>query len=96
MGKRKGGPRRKSRQLMRKQPRTKGKISLSKYYAEYKPGEKVVLKAEPAVQQGLFHLRFYGKTGIVVKKQGKCYAIQITDGNTPKIVITHPIHLRRL
>ena len=96
MGKRKGGSRRKSRKLMRKPAGTGGKLSLSKYFAEFVPGEQVVLKAEPSVQKGLFHLRFHGRAGKIVRKQGNGYAVQFYDGNKEKTIITHPIHLRRL
>ncbi len=81
---------------MSKNFRNKGKIKLSDYLDEYKIGEKVVLKAEPAVQKGIYHLRFYGKAGIVKAKRGKSYEVEITDGKTSKILISHPVHMRRL
>jgi large subunit ribosomal protein L21e len=80
---------------MKKNYRDKGKISISKYFAEFKAGEKVVLKAEPAVQKGIYHLKFHGKVGIVKGKSGRCYNVTIKDGNKPKLVIVHPIHLKR-
>ena len=52
--------------------------------------------AEPAVQRGMHHPRFQGKTGIVLGKQGTNYKVQIKDGNTKKIMITHPIHLKKV
>ncbi len=96
MGKRKGGYRRRTRNMMRKNVRDKGKISLSSYFANYKQGDKVALFAEPAVQNGLYHLRFHGKVGIIKNKQGECYNVAIVDGGKPKTVIVHPVHLKRL
>lgn len=96
MGNRKGTTRRKTRKLMKKHNRQKGKISLTSYFKEYKDGDRVALKAEPAVQKGLYHLRFYGKNGIVRRKQGDCYEIEIYDGNKKKILITHPIHIKSI
>lgn len=93
---RKGSYRRKTRKLMSKHYRTKGKISITNYFAEYKDGEKVVLKAEPAVQKGIYHLRFHSKVGLIKGKQGKCYNVEIKDGNKPKTLIVHPVHLARL
>lgn len=95
MGKRKGGYRRKTRHLMRKNVRDKGKISLTAYFQKYKDGDMVTLFAEPGVQNSLYNLRFHGKVGMIVGQQGDCYKVQIHDGGKQKIVITHPIHLKR-
>ncbi len=95
MVKRKGGPRRKTRRLMRKHVRTKGKISLQRYYQPYEAGEVVVLVGEPAVQKGFFHSRFWGKRGKVVAKSGHCYMIEIQDKSKTKRMVVHPVHLRK-
>ena len=96
MANRRGSYRRKTRKLMSKHFRERGKISLTKYFAEYKDGDKVTLKAEPAVQKGIYHLRFHGRTGVIKAKQGECYKVEIIDGSKPKDLIVHPIHLARL
>ena len=96
MANRRGSYRRKTRRLMKKNYRERGKMSLTKYFAEYKNGDKITLKAEPAVQKGIYHLRFHGKTGVVKDKQGDCYNVEIKDGNKPKTLVVHPIHLARL
>ncbi len=96
MGKRKGGYRRRTRHLMRKNVRAKGKIRLASYFASYKTGDKVALFAEPAVQGGIYHLRFHGKVGKVVGKQGSCYNVEILDGGKQKTVIVHPVHLKKV
>lgn len=95
MGKRKGGPRRKTRHVMRKHARDKGKIKLGTYFARYKAGDRVVLFAEPAIQRGLYNIRFHGRSGTVVGERGTCYKVQIPDGKKQKIVIVHPVHLKR-
>ena len=95
MGRRKGGYRRKTRKLMRKNVRNKGKISLTAYLAKYKQGDMVTLFAEPGVQNSLYNLRFHGKVGMIVGQQGDCYKVQIHDGGKQKMIITHPIHLKR-
>lgn len=96
MTQRKGGYRRKSRKLMRKNVSERGKISITRFIMEYKPGEHVVLKAEPAYHKGLFHLRFYGRNGVVLAKRGRCYEVGVYDGSRQKVLIVHPVHLRRL
>ncbi len=95
MGKRKGGYRRKKRNLFCKAPGTKGKISLTEYFQEFKQGDRVQLKIEPAVQKGIYHPRFYGKSALVEEKRGTCYRVKIVDGHKEKMLLVHPIHLRR-
>ena len=95
MAKRVGGARRKTRSIFKKDKKTKGKISLKRYFQEFKDGDKVFLVAEPAVQKGIYFRRFHGKSGNVVGKQGSNYYIQIKDGNKTKKVLTHPIHIKK-
>jgi len=91
-----GGFRRKSRKKLTKHRTERGKISISKYFQEFKVGERVQLLAEPAVQKGMFFPKFYGKTGLINGKRGNCYKIVINDYGKKKIVITHPVHLKRV
>ena len=95
MSKRIGGCRRKTRNKLKKSLRDKGKISINKYFQEFKIGEKVVLKAEPAIQKGMYFPRFHSKTGLVKGKKGSCYEIIIKDGGKAKMLIVHPIHLQK-
>ena len=94
--KRTGGIRRKTRGKLRKNIRQKGKISIRKYFQKFEIGDKVIFKAEPAVQKGMYHPRFHGKVGIVTGKTGKCYDIKIKDGKKEKLFKVHPIHLVRV
>ena len=96
MVKRIGTFRRKTRHKLGKKKRTKGKISVSSYFKVFKVGDKVVLKAEPAVQKGMYLPRFYGRTGVIKGKQGNCYEIAIKDQKKEKTVMVHPVHLKRL
>ena len=91
--KRVGGQRRKTRALLSKRARSKGKISLTKQLASYAKGDKVCLVAEPAVQGGMFHPKYYGLIGIVQAKRGSCYEVLIRDKNAEKKLIIHPVHL---
>ena len=95
MSKRIGGFRRKTRNKLKKSLRDKGKININKYFQEFKIGEKVVLKAEPAIQKGMYFPRFHSKTGLVKGKKGSCYEIIIKDGGKAKMLIVHPIHLQK-
>ncbi len=91
-----GGFRRKTRHKLSKPVRKKGKISLSKYFAEYKEGQKVQLAAEPAVQKGMYFPRFHGKVGIIGEKKGNCYEVMIKDIGAKKTLIVHPVHLKKV
>jgi large subunit ribosomal protein L21e len=96
MVKRIGTSRRKTRQKFKKPRGESGKISISRFLQEFKQGERVCFKAEPAVQKGLYFPRFHGKAGVVKDKMGKCYQVIVKDGNKEKLIIVHPVHLKRL
>lgn len=96
MTKRLGGFRRKTRSKLRKDVRNKGKISIANYLQEFKIKEQVVLKAEPGIQKGMYFPRFYAKPGIITGKQGHSYKVLIKDGKKDKVLIVHPIHLRKI
>lgn len=93
---RKGGSRRKRVSILTKSIRTKGKISQKRYLAVLNEGDKVTLTLEPGIQKGMFHPRFSGKTGTVLRKTGTCYEVKIKDMDSVKSFIVHPIHLKKL
>lgn len=91
-----GGVRRKKSAILTKSSRQKGKVSLKAYLTEYKEGDRVALKYEPAVFEGTYCPRFIGKSGIVTKKRGTCYEVKIKDINKEKTLIVHPVHLKKI
>ncbi|MBI2105638.1 50S ribosomal protein L21e [Candidatus Woesearchaeota archaeon] len=95
MAQRIGRSRRKTRDKLKKHYKQKGKISIRNYLQEFKAEERVILKAEPAVQTGMYFPRFHGKVGIVKGKQGDCYKVKIKDFKKPKILLIHPVHLKK-
>src|SRR3989338_3957703 len=93
MAKRIGSRRRKTRYLFKLNVRERGKIGLSRYFAQLLEGDKVNLKINSNVKEGQFFSRFYGRTGTVTGvKKGTCYEIKIRDGNAEKTLFVHPIH----
>jgi large subunit ribosomal protein L21e len=94
MGKSKG-PRRKSRSVLTKRARERGKLGLSRLLAEYEVGEKVIINIDPGIHRGMPHKRFQGKVGTVVEKRGKAYILDIPQRKTSKFVIAGPEHLRK-
>ncbi|MFH1505443.1 MAG: 50S ribosomal protein L21e [archaeon] len=95
MTKRIGGARKKTRQKMKKSLHERRKIKLRNFLQEFKVGDKVVLKAEPAYQKGIYFRAFHGKTGTIAKQRGFCYEVTIKDGKKEKTTIVHPVHLRK-
>ena len=88
------GFRRKTRHL-RVKLRNKGKINIRQYMQEFREGDVVSISINPRFQN-IPHPRFQGKSGKIVKKQGRAYYVQIKDKNKVKEIISNPEHLVRL
>jgi large subunit ribosomal protein L21e len=95
MTKRIGGLRRKTRYKLKKEKRSKGKISITRYFQSFNMGDRVHLIVEPSIHKGMYHPRFLGRAGIVKGKRGRCYEVTINDLGKEKKLIIHPIHLKR-
>ena len=80
--------------LTRKRARTKGKRSLSKYFHDYKLGDKVALVLDLSEAKGRFAKQFQGMTGIIEHKQGKAYVVRFLNGKVVKKIITTTSHLK--
>ena len=87
------GFRSRTRRLLRRKPRERGKTGLSKILYEYKPGEKVVVKIDPSVHKGMPHRRYHGKIGVIVNKRGRGYIVNVTQGRAVKEIIVRPEHI---
>jgi len=87
--------RRKTRSKLKKNYKDQGKVSIRKFFQTFIEGDRVILKAEPAHQDGMYFPRFHGRSGLVMKKRGHCYEVLIKDGRKDKMVIVHPVHLKR-
>ncbi|MCD6465164.1 50S ribosomal protein L21e [Candidatus Bathyarchaeota archaeon] len=88
------GLRRKTRALLRKKPRERGKSSLSRLLYEYRSGDKVVIDIDPSIHKGMPHRRYQGKVGVVIGKRGRAYEISVTQGKAVKEIIVRPEHLK--
>jgi len=73
----------------------RGKLSIRRFCQTFKVGDQVLLNVEPAYQKGTYFLRFHGRVGEVKNRRGKCYEIMIRDKNKMKMVLVHPLHLRK-
>jgi|SRR3989338_792164 len=91
-----GGSRRKSRHKLSRPSRSKGKLTLTRYFQTLSIGERVCLKVSPNFNEGIYHMRFHGLSGVVVGKSGRYCKVRIKDGNKHKEFIVHPVHLIKL
>ncbi|MBC8497491.1 50S ribosomal protein L21e [Candidatus Bathyarchaeota archaeon] len=89
------GPRRKSRSVLTKRVREKGKLGLSRLLAEYEVGDKVIINIDPGIHKGMPHKRFQGKVGTVVEKRGRAYVLDLPQRKTSKYIIAGPEHIKR-
>jgi len=79
----------------RKKIRERGKLKLSRMFQKFEAGEKVAVVREISLKTSI-PKRMQGRTGIIYKKRGNCYVVQIMDNNQEKKYIIHPIHLKRI
>ena len=86
------GLRTKARRKLRRGLRQKFKSA--EFLQEFKAGDKVIIRVEPASQSNLPHLRVKGKIGEVVEKRGRSYVIRLRVGKTIKQFITRAEHLK--
>jgi large subunit ribosomal protein L21e len=81
--------------LKRKSVKSRGKLSLSSYFQEFKPGDKVAVVKEHSEIFG-YSTRTQGRTGTVIEKRGNAYHIEMKDIDKPKRYFIKPIHLKRI
>jgi len=90
------GPRANSRKKMTKKVRDRGLPPIRSYLAKFEEGDYAAVVINPSEHYGTPHHRFHGRTGVIVGMQGKCYKLKIRDGGLDKILIVHPVHLKKI
>ncbi len=93
MGRRAKGFQHRSRNLLTRKPRERGKTTLTKILHGYEAGEKVVVKIDPSVHKGMPHRRFHGRIGVILMKRGRSYVVHVSQGDATKEIIVRPEHL---
>jgi large subunit ribosomal protein L21e len=96
MTQRQGGFRAKTRHKLRKKPRTRGQIALTRILRTFNIGDKVRILHEPAIHKGMPHPRFKNRVGMIKKKQGKAYLVEFKDGRKAKKALSTSVHLKKL
>jgi large subunit ribosomal protein L21e len=72
--------------------RGKTKVTVADEVRTFEIGSKVILKLK-ARHRGRPHLRYSGRHGHIIKKQGNAYVVKVKDGKSTKELIASPIHL---
>jgi len=81
--------------LQHKRVRQRGKLSLSRFFQKFEPGEQVAIVRELGLVFG-YSKRTQGRTGKVIKKRGSAYEVLVNDLNSPKTYFIKPIHLKKI
>ena len=81
--------------IKRKRQREHGKIKLSRWFQDFKKGDKVAVIRELSFQPK-FPKQLQGRSGIIESKRGNSFIVKIKDLNKEKTYIIHPIHLKKL
>ena len=61
---------------------------------DFSEGDVVDVILDPAEHKGMPHRRFHGKTGKILRKQGKAYVVVVKQGNAIKQLTARKEHLR--
>ena len=89
------GLRRRSRGILSKSPRERGMPPVARIIRRFEEGERVCIKIEPSIRDGAPHLRFQGRTGVVIGMQGRTYRVRIVDGGKEKVILSDAVHLMK-
>ncbi len=85
-----------SRHVLKKSPRERGKVPITRFLQEFNIGDRVAIDIEPSVHKGMPHPRFQGRVGKVIGKRGRAYIVEVPDMDSKKILIVLPVHLKKV
>jgi large subunit ribosomal protein L21e len=80
---------------MRKKLGESGPIPVNRLVKVFEVGDRVAIDIEPSYHNGMPFKRFQGKTGIIEEMRGSAYIVKLNDQNKEKLVISHPVHLKK-
>ena len=75
--------------------RGKTGLTVSKRVRTFEINDGVIIDPK-AVSKGQPHMRYRGRHGMIVRKQGKSYVVRIQDGGMKKELIASSIHLKSI
>ena len=86
------GFRTRTRHKLRQMPSVRPAIT--KFLQDFQIGQSDALKMEPSSHKGMPYPKFKGSVGKVVAKRGGSYVIEINIGDSRKMIISRPEHLK--
>ena len=89
------GGRRRTRNVMQKRARDRGLSPITRAFQEFEVGDKASVSLDPSIHKGQPHVRFHGRTGTVVGRQGDAFVLDVRDGGKMKQIIVRPEHLKK-
>ncbi|WP_291998868.1 50S ribosomal protein L21e [Caldivirga sp.] len=92
------GYRFKSRKLLSKSPREKGRPGLFKWLLAryYRVGDKLVIDIDPVYISTAPHKRYQGRVGTLIGWRGKALVLEVNFMGERRIIITTPEHVKPL
>jgi large subunit ribosomal protein L21e len=72
------------------------KVSVNDIMTTFEVGDKVCVVIDSSYHPGIPHKSFHGLTGLVSKKRGEAYEVELLQGNQPLTVVTTAVHLKKL
>ena len=85
------------RDVTRKKKREKGVPNVNIMLQKFSPGDQIHVTLSSSVASASPHRRFVGKTGKVIRKQGRfCYIVGIKDMRAKKEIILHAAHMKKV
>lgn len=83
---------RRSRRILEKKARDRGKISIRKYLQKFNIGDIARISID-SFYRNISYPKFQGKIGKIIGRQGRAYYIEINDNGRKKTVLVCPEHL---
>jgi len=88
------GERRKTRYKLKKSIKDKGLSPVSRAIRNFEQGQMVHVDVNPSVHKGMPNPKFHGRTGKILGQRGNAYIVEVSDGNSIKMIIANPQHLK--
>jgi len=88
------GFRTRTRHKLRQSPSVRPAIT--KFLQDFQIGQSVALEMEPSSHKGMPYPKFKGAVGKVIARRGNSYIVEINIGDSKKMIISRPEHLKAI
>lgn len=70
--------------------------AITKFLQDFQIGQTVALEMEPSSHKGMPYPKFKGAVGKITAKRGRSYIVEINIGDSKKIIVSRPEHLKAI